>query len=147
MRRFLASFVISFSVAFSAITIGASVAAPPVPSGTLTLLTASPALGEIASFEYTLNNVNECPNGGTNKCARLQVICSQAVSEANPDGIVYGEAMPAVHPTDVLLGGTGISEWLQVGGPADCVATLYYWDFHPSQVFVPLASVSFSAGG
>jgi hypothetical protein len=116
-------------------------AAPPVPSGTLTLLTASPALGQVAQFEYTLSGgVNECPNGGTNKCARIQVVCSQSGLQ------VYADAAPAVHSTGFLLGG-GSSVWLTNGGSADCVATLYFWDFHPNQTFVPLASVSFAAGG
>jgi hypothetical protein len=116
-------------------------AAPPVPGGTLTLLTASPALGQVASFEYTLSGgVRECPNGGTNKCARIQVVCSQN------GNVVYGEAYPAVHPFNILLGGGG-SVWLSNGGPADCMATLYYWDFTPVQTFVPLASVSFTAAG
>lgn len=115
-------------------------AAPPVSSGTIVLLTASPALGQVAQFEYTLNNVNECPNGGTNKCARIQVICSQN------GNVVYGEAYPATHPFNILLGGGG-SVWKTNGGNADCVATLYYWDFHPNQVFKALSSVSFIATG
>jgi hypothetical protein len=45
-----------------------------------------------------------------------------------------------------ILGG-GSSAWKSLGGPADCVATLYYWDRHPVQRFVPLASMSFAAGG
>jgi hypothetical protein len=45
-----------------------------------------------------------------------------------------------------VLGG-GSSAWKSLGGPADCVATLYYWDWHPVQRFVPLASMSFAAGG
>lgn len=124
-----------------------AIAAPPVDSGTLTLLTPAPSLGQPAVFEYTLaGHVNECPNGGTNKCARIQVVCDQPVSPINPDGVVYGEAKPAIHPTVFVLGG-GSSEWLQVGGPASCIATLYYWDFHPQQTFVPLASVSFTSDG
>ena len=134
----LALFCVSLLLA---LTLGTVEAAPPVPGGTLTLLTASPALGQVASFEYTLSGgVRECPNGGTNKCARIQVVCSQN------GNVVYGEAYPAVHPFNILLGGGG-SVWLSNGGPADCTATLYYWDFTPVQTFVPLASVSFTAAG
>lgn len=120
----------------------ASVAtAAPQDGGEITLLTASPSLGNVVNFDFEVSaRVKECPDGGTNKCARIQVVCEQAGQ------IVYAEALPATHTTDFTLGG-GSSPWLTSGGPADCVATVYYWIWHPQQEFVPLDSVSFTAGG
>jgi hypothetical protein len=45
-----------------------------------------------------------------------------------------------------LLGGAG-SDWFRSGGDADCVASLYYWDWQPVQQQVILATTSFAAGG
>ena len=123
----------------------AAQAAPPVPSsGTITLLTASPALNQVVSFEYTVE-------GHESKYLRIMVLCSQPVSASNPDGTVYGTSALAAHPTTFLMGqygpNDGPSEWQQVGGPADCEATLYYSNpQHPSLAFIPLATVAFQAG-
>lgn len=117
-----------------------ALAAKPVPSGTIAVAAGSQLyLGGIVSFDWSVQDIG-------NQNPRIQVMCFQ-----NGE-IVYGEAHNA-NPTlgdppfdgaSFLLGG-GMSEWLLGGGAADCEATLYYWDFHPVQVFVPLASVSFHA--
>ena len=124
----------------------AAQAAPTPPSGgTITLLTATPTLNQIVSFEYTVE-------GHESKYLRIMVLCSQPVSVTNPNGTVYGTSALAAHPTTFLMGqygpNDGPSEWQQVGGPADCEATLYYSNpQHPSLAFVPLATVAFQAGG
>lgn len=101
-------------------------------SGTLTLVTPDPHLGGAAEFTVTTTG---WPAGAD---ARVQVLAYQ-------DGaVVYGEAGPADQA--FLLGG-GSSQWRANGGPAHCVATLYYWQFHPRQIFHPFATVEFDASG
>ena len=107
-------------------------AVKPIPSGSLSLDQPVPALGDWITFTWSVSNL---PGWAT---PRIQVICSQ------DDVVVYGVAGPAWQ--SFLLGG-GSSNWLTNGGPAVCVATLYYWQFHPSQIFHPLDSVTFAAGG
>ena len=107
-------------------------AVKPIPSGSLSLNQVAPRLGEYVTFTWSVDHL---PGWAT---PRIQVICSQ------DDVVVYGEAGPAWQ--SFLLGG-GSSDWLTNGGPAVCVATLYYWQFHPSQIFHPLDSVTFAAGG
>lgn len=124
-------------------------AAKPVPSGTIAIAAGyTPALGEGLLFDFTVADIG-------NQNPRIQILCYQevAITPENPDGLVYGEARDAEVGSSVNsqpfapLGG-GSSDWLNdFGGPADCIATLYFWDFHPVQTFVPLASVSFGAGG
>lgn len=119
-------------------------AAKPVPSGTIAIAPGSQLeLGGIVTFDVT---VSDLPG---NANPRIQVMCYQA------GVLVYGVAQnvepayvttPPIDGTSFLLGG-GASDWLVNGGAADCEATLYYWDFKPVQTFVPLASVSFGAGG
>lgn len=126
-------------------------AAKPVPSGTIAIAAGSDLnLGGVVTFDVT---VSDLPG---NANPRIQVMCSQPddvpFDYAFPDGsihthidpLVYGEAGPAEQ--GFLLGG-GMSVWLLHGGPAECVATLYFWTFHPVQEFHELASVSFGAGG
>jgi hypothetical protein len=101
------------------------------PAGTIAVASGSSLkLGGTVNFTYSAVNV---------KSPRIQVICSQGDL-----GVVYGEAYPAGQ--SFLLGGGG-SLWKTGGGQATCVATLYYWDFTPSQIFNPVASVSFMAAG
>ena len=100
----------------------------------------TPQLGQPLAFDITTDGLKG------NQKARVQIMAYQAVTEDNPDGIVYGEARPAGEDFTPLGGGS--SEWLTNGGSAECVATLYYWDFHPTQTFVPLADpITFSAAG
>ena len=107
-------------------------AVKPTPSGSLVLDQVAPSLGTYVTFTWTVSNL---PGWAT---PRIQIICSQ------DDVIVYVVAGPAWQP--FLLGG-GSSPRLTNGGPAACVATLYYWQFHPFQVFHPLDTVTFAAGG
>jgi hypothetical protein len=107
-------------------------AAPQPPSGTITLDQADPHLGDWVTFTWATTGLKG------NQHPRIQIMCYQS------SALVYGEAGPATQ--SFLLGGAS-SAWLYVGGPAECIATLYYWDWHPVQTFVPLASIGFAAGG
>lgn len=49
-------------------------------------------------------------------------------------------------PTPPWILGDG-SLWAQNGGPAHCIAILYYWDYHPHGQQVILASLEFDANG
>ncbi len=91
----------------------------------------TPHLGDTVTFSYNLmENV---------KSPRIQVVCSQNGT------MVYGEAYSAIG-NSFMLGGSS-STWLSVGGPASCVATLYSWNYTPTQTFVSYASMSFNALG
>ena len=74
----------------------------------------------------------------------VQIVCVQD----NPAVVVYASSAPAGQ--SFLLGGDS-SHWLnnplRANRSAECVATLYSWDFTPVQVFIPYASVNFTAAG
>lgn len=115
----------------------ALISAKATPS--IELTTPDPHLGGYVHFA-----VNDLPSGiktecnySGGRCARIQVVCTQG------GDVVYGEAGPAEY--GFILGG-GASQWLTNGGEADCVATLYYWNNHPSQTFIWLAETMFRAG-
>lgn len=134
----LAAFILVGLVAFGQ----PAAAARKTPSGTIAIAAGSDLrLGGVVSFDYTVDGgVNECYPYGTNKCARIQVVCYQG------DAAVYAAAEMAPFNSFVLGGGS--SAWLTNGGPATCEATLYYWQWHPVQTFVPLApSITFEAAG
>lgn len=101
-------------------------------SGSISLDQPSPALGDTVTFTWSASGLHG------NQDPRIQVVCYQGAD------LVYGAAYAAGTP--FLLGG-GSSLWLERGGTAHCIATLYYWDFHPVQTFVELASVEFDAAG
>jgi len=107
---------------------------PPQPqTATLTLNNPpSPALGLWVTFTATY------PKKMEHYGMRIQVLCYQ-------DGnLVYGEAGP--HDQAFLLGGAS-SPWQDKGGPAACVAHLYYWTNNGGQQWHGIASTSFAAGG
>jgi hypothetical protein len=108
----------------------ASAAKPPRSStaASITINQAAPHLGDWVTFTYSVP--------GTVSSPRIQIMCYQS------GALVYGEAGPATQ--SFLLGGGG-SIWRTNGGAADCVATLYEWDFHPVQTFVPYSQTSFHA--
>ena len=93
-----------------------------------------PQLGQPLNFIVTTSGLHG------NESPRVQVAAYQS------DVLVYMEARAVSELPLNPLGGAG-SDWQRAGGPAHCVATLYYWDFHPSQTFVPLATVEFDAAG
>ena len=73
------------------------------------------------------------------KIPRIEVLAYQ-------DGaLVYGEAGGV---SDSFLLGGGGSIWKDRGGPADCVANLFYFDNSgPTQTYVRLATTNFHAEG
>lgn len=98
-------------------------------------------LGNTITFNWSAEGLHG------NQKPRIQVIAYQDTDgDLQVDDVVYGEAGPAGQ--GFLLGGAS-SLWLNQysNQPAHCVATLYYWDFHPQQTFVPLATVEFDAAG
>jgi hypothetical protein len=97
----------------------------------LTLDQTDPHLGSTVTFTV------EAPRSV--KAPRVSVMCSQGTT------LVYGEAGTFDHA--FVLGGAS-SLWLELGGPVDCDADLFYWDYvGQQQVYVWLANVTFSAGG
>ena len=97
----------------------------------LTLDQTDPHLGTTVTFTVTAPRSVKAP--------RVSVTCSQGTT------LVYGEAGTFDHA--FLLGGAS-SLWLELGGPADCTADLFYWDYvGQQQVYVWLAQTTFSAGG
>lgn len=114
-------------------------------SGTLALATASPQLGQTCVFTVTTDGLKG------NQNPRVQLIARQGGI------VVYGEARdldPGGATCTFPPLGAGSSPWLNDTPPADaqaladCEALLYYWDFHPQQVQIPLAPVvPFSAAG
>ena len=97
---------------------------------TPTATTGWPALGDSVTFNVTY--AKQLDKFGV----RIQVLCYQ-------DGnLVYGEAGP--YNQAFQLGGA-MSVWLQGGGPADCVADLFYWSYNGGQKFNWLASTNFAA--
>lgn len=112
----------------------ADAAKPPRPAvtagGSISLNQANPRLGDWVTFSSSVPT-------GTNS-PRIQVICRQN------GAVVYAEAASA--SSSFKLGG-GSSAWLASGGPANCEATLYSWDFKPVQTMVTYAVTAFGAGG
>jgi hypothetical protein len=137
--------VILFAALAAMMIIPASAAPEPL-TGTIVLAQADPSLGEVVTFTTTTSKAANCKTWGGPRCYRIELVCSQAsaVTPENPDGVVYlGDANAE---QQFLLGG-GISDWVDNGGPADCVAALYtYTDFNPVTRF-DIASVAFTAGG
>jgi hypothetical protein len=121
-------------------------AAKPVPSGTIALDQSDPSLGDVVTFTTTTSLAENCNTWGGPRCYRIDVTCSQnaAITAENPTGLVYyGDANAG---QQFLLGG-GISDWVDNGGPADCVARLFtYTAFNPVTRYA-IASVAFAAGG
>jgi hypothetical protein len=103
---------------------------PSSSTASITLNQASPKLGDWVTFSYT--------GVGNVQSPRIEIDCYQ-------NGVLtFASAAPADQAQQ--LGGAG-SVWLTNGGSANCTAILYYWDFHPSETFMPLANTSFAAGG
>jgi hypothetical protein len=90
-----------------------------------------PTIGTVVTFTTSYPKTVKNP--------RIEVLCYQA------DGLVYGEAGGV---TQAFLLGGGWSRWLEVGGgPADCVANLYYFGSHAGrQTYNVLASTAFTTG-
>lgn len=108
-------------------------------TGTISLDQPNPALGDTVTFTCTTEGLRG------NQDARVEVQAFQDVDgDGQMDDIVYGEAWGI--GVSFLLG-SGSSPWLTRGGPAHCVAKLYYWDNHPAQHQVVLDTIEFDAAG
>ena len=133
MKRYVLAAVLAVSVFGATAIVSQTAEAKRPPSATvqatITLNETDPSLGDWVTFSTS---------GVDSRSPRIQVMCYQG------GALVYGEAGPAGQA--FLLGG-GMSNWLMAGGEADCVATVYEWDFKPVQTFVPFATTSFHAGG
>src|SRR5688572_10558127 len=133
MKRYVLAAVLAVSVFGATAIVSQTAEAKRPPSvqveATISINETDVALGDWVTFRTT--NV-------TSRSPRIQVMCYQN------GALVYGEAGPADQA--FLLGG-GMSQWLMAGGEADCEATVYEWDWHPQQTFVPFATTTFHAGG
>ena len=98
------------------------------PAATVSADSMWPRLGDWVTFSATY------PKQVEKYDVSVQVVCYQDRK------IVYAESRP--WEQSFLLGGFA-SEWLTVGGTADCVADLYYWTFGGGQKFHWLASTNF----
>jgi hypothetical protein len=111
----------------------ACLAAKPVLTASLNLVTPEPQFGQLVIFDADPLQLSGPPKSQP----RIQVLCYQDVV------LVYGAAGPA--DQSFLLGGAS-SLWHTSPGPAHCVATLYYWSYKGgTQQFVPLAATEFDA--
>jgi hypothetical protein len=133
--------LLAFAVAIAAEPASADAGAggkggTPTPTYTISLNQANPRLGDWVTFSYS-----QVPHV---KDLRVEIICSEMISGVNT--LVYGEAGPA--DQSFLLGGAG-SLWLYEYPTTSvaCLATLYSWDFHPSETFIAYAKTTFSAAG
>src|SRR5690349_505061 len=106
---------------------------PPPMADSITLDQTNPKLGDTVTFTCQISEHVKSP--------RIQLVATHGT-----DGVVYGEAGPS--DQGFLLGGAG-SIWLydHPDWTVDIVATLYYWDFHPNQVQIVLATTEFTAAG
>lgn len=110
----------------------------PTPTGTIVLVTPTPQLGQPCVFNVTTIGLH-----GSND-PLVELVAFQA------DVMVYAE----VHRFDAngttatfKLGGDS-SAWQQNGGPAHCVALLYYWKWHGVLEKISLAApIEFDAVG
>ena len=130
------------------------VAKKPVQTGSISLLTADPALGVRLDFAWSADPEPQRP--------RVEVLCWQPVNTTPYSAIydpvkgylTYAEARGLterqadyIGTYPVVLGG-GMSVWLLQGGPASCEANLFYFDDSgPTQQYVRLASATFEATG
>ena len=102
-----------------------------------------PALGETVFFDVVVpSNVNN---------PRVVVNCYQngelVYGEAGSVGQATGDGTDSLGYSGFLLGGGG-SAWKDIGGAAECTATLFYYSQKSGkQTFNALDSTSFHAGG
>ena len=96
-------------------------------------------LGGTVSFDVTFSpdNLDKKHKGGV----RVEVLAY----DPETGDLIYG--MAAHHDQPFVLGG-GSSQWLTQGGPANCVANLYFWSYKGNvQRYNLLASQTFEASG
>ena len=116
---------------------------------------AQPGLGDTVTFSAGYPNNVQNP--------RVELLCYQATDssglamydpvrgylvygETGDIGQALGDGTSPLGYNGFLLGG-GMSAWLLNGGPADCVANLFYFGQHAgSQTFKILATTEFAAG-
>ena len=144
MKRIIAGLALALAIAAPVL------AAPPAPTGTISVDQAAPAYQTIATFTVTVSKKYDCV--GKAGCARVLVECFQS------GDLVYGEAGSIAQArgsgdplgySGFLLGGGG-SIWVydHPNTPADCVATLFYFDNSgPMQTYNVITSQPFTAEG
>lgn len=119
------SFLVSLGVLVALIA-GGMAAAPVSTPPTIAVSAGSDLRLEGAvSFDTTYPKVKNTP--------RIEVDCYQNGT------LVYGEVRLVDEQPFILGGSSSIWVW-NGGGPATCVATLFYWTFHPNQVYHFLVS-------
>ena len=133
-RRALASALVAVAAipALAGAALAASKNTPTTPSS-ITLNQAQPALGMTITFSVVYPTNIKDP--------RIEVMCYQNGT------MVWASSAPV--GSGFLLGGSS-SPWISNGGgPASCVANLYYyvWNGNNSQYYHLLATTSFSAAG
>jgi len=111
-----------------------------VETGTLAVATGSELkLGGTVTFDVTFSpdNLDKKNKGGV----RVQIIANDPTTHDT----IYAMAR---HYDEAFLLGGGWSPWLEQGGPAHCVASLYYWSYQGGgQQFNHLATIEFDAAG
>ncbi len=107
--------------------------AKPTPSGSIAINPSSVLeLGGTVVFDVSTADIKRKNN------VLVSVIAYQGEGTVFVGIVEEGET--------ILLGGAS-STWLSNGGPAECIAQLYYWNFHPVQKQVLLDQIEFSADG
>jgi hypothetical protein len=122
-------------------------AASPVSASPTIAINQSPvALGDFVTF--TVTGVSKHIKNPRIEVDAFQATCAPDYTcLPGPNGSVETFGMDGSTSYAFQLGGAG-SAWLAQGGPADCVAILFYFDNSgPTQQYVELARVTFSAGG
>lgn len=148
MKRRLGALIAALALAASLAGIATGAPAAAIP--TIAIDQAAPAYQTTVTFTVTgLPAKYDCV--GHARCARVEVLCSQAGILVYGEGGDLGQARGSGSPlgySGFLLGG-GSSQWINNGGgPADCVANLFRFDNSgPTQQFILLASTSFAAAG
>lgn len=146
MRRIIAGLALALLLVAPA---SAAASAAAAPTGAISVDQANPAYQTIVTFTVTVSKKYDCV--GRVGCARVLVECLQS------GNLVYGEAGSIAQArgsgdplgySGFLLGGSG-SIWVydNPNTPADCVATLFYFDNNPAQTFNVIATTSFHAEG
>jgi len=121
---------------------------PPVASGSITLVTASPKRGELIQFACAVDGLHGKQH------ARIAINGYQNGEPVYGEHIVaFHDDFPAYNGEDGILLAGGSNLWSNNIPPADssqpaqCVATLFYFAKPPSSGYTVLDTVEFTADG